>query len=154
MDEESPEPNETIASEVGAVVEQEGASESVITKPTSLPQESANQMESTSPHQQDPLPPQPDTVVPSISKAIPEMTSSWSEPSHPNFTGPNIPSQDFLYDQIVGSFHSYIVCYGTISIVKRKSKDHSQRLKCVIGMRTDPYLIRCIFHVNRMNGEC
>ena len=99
MDEESPEPNETIASEVGAVVEQEGASESVITKPTSPP------------HQQDPLPPQPDTVVPSISKAIPEMTSSWSEPSHPNFTGPNIPSQDFLYDQIVGSqqLHHFIV---------------------------------------------
>ena len=111
MDEESPEPNETIASEVGAVVEQEAASEPVLTKPTSLPQESANQMESTSPHQQDPLPPQPDTVVPSIPKAIPEMTSSWSEPSHPNFTGPNIPSQDFLYDQIVGSqqLHHFIV---------------------------------------------
>ena len=102
MDEESPEPNETIASEVGAVVEQETASEPVLTKPTSLPQESANQMESTS-HQQDSFPPQPDTVVPSIHKAIPEMTSSWSEPSHPHFTGPNIPSQDYLYDQIVGS---------------------------------------------------
>ena len=103
MDEGSPEPNETIASEVGAIVEQEAAPESALTKPTSLPQESAKQVKPTSPHQQDPLPPQPDIIAPSIPKTTPDISSSWGEPSHPNFTGPNIPSQDYLYDQIVGS---------------------------------------------------
>ena len=119
-EEESIEPNETVASEVGAIGEQETAHETVHESVQETAQETVHEIapakpaspsqdvlrrEMIPPYQREQRP-QPD-LIPSLHNPIHDPLSNWTEPSRPPFTGPTIPPRDYLYDQIVGSQHHH-----------------------------------------------